>query len=88
MLLEPLARAAGLSPSRLSMLFKRQTGISLTAFRQRRCLEQFLRLYRTGARYSLTEAALLAGFGSYPQFHRVFRRLMGVGPAAYRKRVG
>ena len=83
-----LAREAGLSAARLSRLFKRQTGTSLTAFRQRKCLERFLRLYRTGARYTLIEAALLAGFGSYAQFHRVFCRVMGMNPAAYRKRVG
>ena len=81
------ARAAGLSPARLSRLFKQQTGISLTSFRQRKCLERFIRLYRTGARYTLIEAALLAGFGSYPQFHRVFCRLMGMNPAAYKKSV-
>jgi AraC-like DNA-binding protein len=32
-------------------------------------------------RATLTRAALDAGFGSYPQFYRVFRRLTGVGPA-------
>jgi AraC-like DNA-binding protein len=85
--LNQLARSAGLSPARLSRLFKRQTGISLTAFRQRKCLERFLRLYRTGARYTLIEAALLAGFGSYPQFHRVFCHGMGMNPAAYKKSV-
>jgi AraC-like DNA-binding protein len=85
--LEQLAGKAGLSAARLSRLFKRQTGISLTAFRQRKCLERFLRLYRTGKRYTLIEAALLAGFGSYPQFHRVFCRVMGMNPAAYRKTV-
>jgi AraC-like DNA-binding protein len=83
--LNALAREAGLSPARLSRLFKQQAGISLTAFRQRKCLERFLRLYRTGARYTLMEAALLAGFGSYPQFHRVFCRIMKTNPAAYRR---
>jgi AraC-like DNA-binding protein len=83
--LEELARKAGLSPARLSRLFKRQTGTSLTAFRQRQCLERFLRFYQTGARYTLIEAALRAGFGSYPQFHRVFRRMMGRNPASYRR---
>lgn len=83
--LDRLAQAAGLSAARLSRLFKRQTGISLTSFRQRKCLERFLRLYRTGARYTLIEAALLAGFGSYPQFHRVFCRGMGMNPATYKK---
>jgi AraC-like DNA-binding protein len=82
--LGPLARRAGLSPARLSRLFKRQTGVSLTTFRQRKCLERFLRIYDNGARYSLIEAALQAGFGSYPQFHRVFRRVMGQSPARYR----
>jgi AraC-like DNA-binding protein len=85
MSLNELARLAGLSAARLSRLFKKQTGISLIAFRQRKCLERFLRLYRTGARYTLIEAALLAGFGSYPQFHRVFCRGMKMNPAAYKK---
>jgi AraC-like DNA-binding protein len=80
-----LAHEAGLSAARLSRLFKRQTGTGLTAFRQRKCIERFLRLYRTGARYTLIEAALMAGFGSYPQFHRVFRQVMGMSPAAYRR---
>ena len=82
-----LARQAGLSAPRLSRLFKLQTGNSLTAFRQRKCLERFLRLYGTGVRYTLLEAALLAGFGSYPQFHRVFCRLMKMNPAAFRRRL-
>ena len=83
--LEALARKAGLSPARLSRLFKQQAGISLTAFRQRKCVERFLRLYGRGARYTLLQAALEAGFGSYAQFHRVFRAVMRMSPAAYRK---
>jgi AraC-like DNA-binding protein len=83
--LDRIAQQAGLSAARLSRLFKRQTGISLTAFRQRKCLERFLRLYRRGARYTLIEAALQAGFGSYAQFHRVFCGLMRMNPAAYRR---
>jgi len=86
--LNRLAREAGLSAARLSRLFKQQTGISLTGFQQQRRLERFLRLYRTGARYSLTEAALMAGFGSYAQFHRVFRRLMDQSPARYKRLIG
>jgi AraC-like DNA-binding protein/quercetin dioxygenase-like cupin family protein len=83
--LEKLAQQAGLSAPRLSRLFKQQTGVGLTVFRQRKCLERFLRIYHTGARYSLIEAALLAGFGSYPQFHRVFRHIMGQSPAGYKR---
>jgi AraC-like DNA-binding protein len=83
--LDRLAREAGLSPARLSRLFKRQTGISITAFRQRKGIERFLRLYGRGARYTLIQAALEAGFGSYAQFHRVFTAVMRMNPAAYRK---
>ena len=86
--LDDLARQAGLSPARLSRLFKRQAGISLTAFRQRKCLERFLRLYGRGARYTLLQAALEAGFGSYAQFHRVFCAVMRMRPAAYRRSLG
>jgi transcriptional regulator GlxA family with amidase domain len=85
--LDDLAAKSGLSPARLSRLFKQQTGINITAFRQQECLKRFMGLYRDGARYSLIEAALLAGFGSYPQFHRVFQRIMGQNPASYRKGV-
>jgi AraC-like DNA-binding protein len=31
----------------------------------------------------MIQAALEAGFGSYPQFHRVFRQTHGVGPQAF-----
>jgi AraC-like DNA-binding protein len=85
--LEALAHEAGLSPARLSRLFKLQAGISLTAFRQRKCLERFLRLYGRGARYTLLQAALEAGFGSYAQFHRVFAAVMRMSPAAYRRKI-
>ena len=85
--LPELARRAGLSAPRLSRLFKQQTGVSLTVFRQQRCLERFRRIFRSGSRYSLIEAALLAGFGSYPQFHRVFRRHMRQSPAEYSRSV-
>jgi len=83
--LDEVARQSGLSPARLSRLFQQQVGVTLTAFRQQKCLQRFLRLYGTGARHSLIEAALLAGFGSYPQFHRVFCRLMKLSPLAYKR---
>lgn len=44
-------------------------------------------IYRFGTRYSLTEAALLSGFGSCPQFHRVFCRYLRQSPAVYARSV-
>ena len=81
-----LAAAVDLSPAYLSALFKAQTGMALTAFRARQRVERFLRLYGAGRRVSMLEAALEAGFGSYPQFHRVFREQMGCGPAEHHRK--
>jgi AraC-like DNA-binding protein len=85
--LNELAEQAGLSPSRLSRLFKRQTGVSLVRYRQRFQLERFLRLYAANQDRNMMHVALEAGFGSYPQFHRVFRQHMGYPPAEHLRRI-
>lgn len=77
--LPELAERAGLSASRLSRLFKAETGVALVEFRQRMQLDRFLAIY-DGGQSKLLPAALSAGFGSYPQFYRVHRRLLGRGP--------
>lgn len=90
--LPQLARRAGLSPSRLSRLFKEQTGLSIVEFRNRQRMQRFLERYEmerdAGRQSTLLEAALAAGFGSYPQFHRVFRQVTGCSPAEYQRRHG
>lgn len=86
MSLDELAHRSGLSPARLSRLFRQQTGVALVEFRNRQRIERFLRLYGTGQRMKMFDAALEAGFGSYPQFHRVFKRLIGRSPGRYRRR--
>ena len=82
--LEELARQSGLSAPRLSRLFKQQTGVTIVAFRNRQRIESFLRLYGGGQRVKVLDAALQAGFGSYPQFHRVFTKIVGCSPRRYR----
>ncbi len=81
--LSVLAKRCGLSPSRLSRLFKQQTGISLVKYRQQLCLQRLLEQTAGKAPSNLLAAALRAGFGSYPQFHRVFKAQYGVGPGHY-----
>jgi AraC-like DNA-binding protein len=78
-----LARQVGLSPSRLSRLFKAQTGLSLTEFRSRQCHERALCLCETDL--PLSEVAAQAGFGSYAQFHRVFCERSGCSPNQLRR---
>ncbi|HEU6449545.1 MAG TPA: helix-turn-helix transcriptional regulator [Verrucomicrobiae bacterium] len=80
-----LARESGLSAHRLSRLFKQQTGVALVDFRNRQRLEKFLGIYGAGQRLTMLDAALRAGFGSYAQFHRVFKRFTGRSPRSHRR---
>jgi AraC-like DNA-binding protein len=82
--LAELARKSGLSAHRLSRLFKQQTGVALVDFRNRQRVERFLEIYGTGQRRTMLDAALEAGFGSYAQFHRIFKRATGRSPGMHR----
>jgi AraC-like DNA-binding protein len=82
--LDELARIVGLSPSHLSRVFKGQTGVSITRFRNQRRLERFRVLYGHGRRTTALAAALEAGFGSYAQFYRVVRTETGRAPSGLR----
>lgn len=70
-----LARAVGLSASRLAHLFRRETGVPLRAFvlwaRLQRAVEE------VAAGRSLTDAALEAGFADAAHLARTFRRMFG-----------
>lgn len=76
--LATLARVAGLGRAVLSRRFRRDTGMTLSAYRDRCRLARFAEL--ADGKRTLLEAALRAGFGSYAQFHRVFRRAHGCSP--------
>lgn len=82
--LASLARVVGLSPTHLSRLFKAQTGVSLSGYRNQQRLHRFLLAYGTGNHTTALAAALNAGFGSYAQFYRVLRQQTGHGPATLR----
>jgi AraC-like DNA-binding protein/mannose-6-phosphate isomerase-like protein (cupin superfamily) len=74
-----LAAAAGVSRRHFLRLFRSGTGVSLPDHLRR------LRLERATARLAaggsdLLAIALDAGFGSYSQFHRVFRAAYGCAP--------
>lgn len=82
-----IAARCGISASRLSELFRDQLGVSPVALRNRYRVDAFLELFADGSERTVADAALEAGFGSYAQFHRVFKQVMGYGPAEYRRRV-
>jgi AraC-like DNA-binding protein len=79
--LPELAQEVGLSADHLARLFRRELGMSPTDYRNARCLERFIARARPGM--SCLQLALQCGFGSYAQFHRVFRKAMGVGPRVW-----
>ena len=81
--LKTLAQETRISPSQLSRLFKRQGGISITDFRNNLRLDAFITRCDDGRANTMFALAKEAGFGSYAQFSRVFRRQMGCSPETY-----
>ena len=56
-------------------------GVSLVDYRNRRRIDRFFdSISRSGGTVNLLDAALEAGFGSYAQFHRVYRKFLGSAP--------
>ncbi len=80
MSLAEVAKKVGLSPSRLTHLFREQLGIPPTRYllwtRLRHALEALAN------RSSVTDAAYAAGFSDGPHLSRTFRAMLGFSPAA------
>jgi AraC-like DNA-binding protein len=77
-----LAKRMGVSAGKLARDFKAEMSVSVVEYRNRLRLERFLAVVDRGGG-NLLEAALEAGFGSYAQFHRVFRAMLGTTPKEY-----
>lgn len=85
---DALARELGVSVTALGKRFKSELCESIRDYRNRVKLERFVSLSE-GRSAKLLATALDAGFGSYAQFHRVFRAHMGCSPKDYfRQRAG
>ena len=75
-----VARRLRMSQENLTRSFRRHVGSSIVAYRNDLRLARFLIQAPTSG---LLEAALGAGFGSYAQFHRVFRTRFGRSPREF-----
>jgi|GEM_PF-2369220 len=76
-----LAEELGVSPGHLARAFKREMGMSLVDYRNKKRIERFREaIQRSGSDRSLKEAAFAAGFGSYAQFHRIYHKFVGSPP--------
>jgi AraC family transcriptional regulator of arabinose operon len=83
---EELARIVGLSPSRLSHLFRAETGEPLGRYIERQRLARAQRLLEASA-LSITQIAEVCGFPNVYYFSLRFKHTMGEPPTAYRERV-
>jgi AraC-like DNA-binding protein len=82
-----LAAALNTNLSQLCRVFRILMGMSLVDYRNRLRLRRFEALLDRGGG-TLMAAVREAGFGSYSQFHRVFRAHTGAGPREYARRRG
>jgi AraC family transcriptional regulator len=85
--LESVAADVGVSAVRLSRAFRRAYGESLGAYQRRLRVGLACERLRDSSR-SLAEIALDAGFTDQSHFTRVFKRLIGVTPAVFRREHG
>lgn len=83
--LEQLSAYFKYSPSHFSMLFQKETGVSPISFfirlkMQKAC--QYIEL----TNLKLNEIAIRLGFEEPAYFSRIFTKVMGISPSAYRKK--
>lgn len=75
------AGAMGMSRRSFTRLFRRETGLSLSTWRQQACL--LSALPRLSAGEPVTAIALDLGYDSVPAFTTMFRRMLGAPPRTY-----
>lgn len=81
--LEQLARHFGYSPSHFSMLFQRETNVSPIHYFVRLKVQKACQ-YIELTNLKLNEISLKLGFDEPAYFSRVFTKIMGMTPSAYR----
>lgn len=75
------ARQTGMSRRSFTRLFRQQTGLSLSAWRQQACVMAALPRLAAGA--PVTSVALDLGYDSIAAFTTMFARVLGAPPKAY-----
>lgn len=81
--LAELSGKCGISETYLSRLFKDQIGVPLNHYRNGVRLRSFMEQYRRPPKKTILECVYAAGFGSYPQFYKVFMKTFGSGPREF-----
>jgi AraC-like DNA-binding protein len=81
--LTKMAKAVNISPTHLSEKFKQVTGVNFVDYVARTRFDKARELLADGD-LRISEIAFEVGFQSLSQFNRVFKRLSGKSPTAYR----
>lgn len=81
--IEDLANVLGVSTSYLSRLFKKEVGISVSAYIRKHKIDMAKNLLRFSD-YSIIEIANRLSFSSQSHFIQQFREVMGITPKKYR----
>ena len=81
--LSKLAKAININPTHLSEKFKQVTGVKFVDYVARTRFDKARKLLADGD-VRISEIAFEVGFQSLSQFNRVFKRLSGKSPTAYR----
>jgi len=81
-----VARAVNMSTFYFCKVFKQGTGLTFTNYLARLRVEA-VKQHMLNPHVRVSEAAFAAGFQSLSQFNRVFRRIAGESPSAYRDRL-
>jgi AraC-like DNA-binding protein len=79
--IDTMAHKADMSRRSFTRLFREQTGMSFSSWRQQACL--LAALARLGRGQSVTEVAIELGYGSTSAFTAAFRRTLGAAPSHY-----
>ncbi len=82
---QEVARASGVSESRLKALFQEALGLSWVKYLQGYRIHRAAALLSESA-HNVTEAALAVGFESLSHFNATFRSFLGVSPKHYARR--
>jgi AraC-like DNA-binding protein len=81
--LTKVAKVVNISPNHLSDKFKEVTGVNFVDYIARTRTEKARELLQN-SNPRISEIALAIGFQSLSQFNRVFKKLTGKSPSAYR----
>ncbi len=79
-----IASKAGISPTHLSHLFTRQTGMTISRYLRQLRMQKAALLLKSGE-YNVTETAFSVGYSSLGQFNQAFRETYGHTPGQHRR---